>query len=277
MADKKTYLKILEGGKELILRVMDFHLPLIQKNLQDQIFFQWDLLNEDEKYLATHGVKVTSNVQTDFRNDMSEALAEISSAAIDNAMNDIGLKRITLAEKENSLFSNAKLDKLNTMPSSVRKRIEAQSELFTDSIIGDYTKNAFVVFNANWQMEKAAVNKALDESSLDFISGVMIGRGADIQSAQIVNESRNAVFLSDEAQSEVEAFQFWNPNDDRTTPLCSHLAGQIFSADDPNFWKYQPPLHFNCRSTYLPLKALPEGKEISILELPEGLQEQIQF
>jgi SPP1 gp7 family putative phage head morphogenesis protein len=41
--------------------------------------------------------------------------------------------------------------------------------------------------------------------------------------------------------------------DDRTTEICQSLDGQVFTYGDPDIARFTPPLHFNCRSTLVPI------------------------
>lgn len=41
--------------------------------------------------------------------------------------------------------------------------------------------------------------------------------------------------------------------DDRTTEICQALDGQVFIYGDPDIARFTPPLHFNCRSTLVPV------------------------
>jgi SPP1 gp7 family putative phage head morphogenesis protein len=247
----KTYVDIIESGNELIEAVIQYHLPKVKEVYEVQIFHSWDFLNEDEKYLATDNLNISPSIMRDFQNDMKQAFAEISNKTIEDAIDEIKLKTITLAEPKNP-FRN-KPSKLNDIPSSVRKRIEKQSELFTDAIIVDYKKDVMFIYDQNWQLNKKEIGALLDDGYLTFISGKKIENGIESQTSQVVNENRVAVFTSPEALEAGLVFEFFNPNDERTSPLCAFLVGTIFTADDPRFDRYTCPLHINCRSTFLPL------------------------
>jgi len=246
----KTYLDIIESGKELLKEIIDFHMPKIKKTYNDQIFFAWDILGEDEKYLATDDLIIPVAIYGEFLKDMEQGLAEIASFTIDDTAAQIDLKVLTLAEPK---FKKSKLNKFNVIPSSVRKRVTKQSELFTDSIIADYKKGVMVIYDQNWQLKQSEIETLIDEGYLTFISGTKIENAIESQSAQVVNETRNAVFTSPEAKEQGLVFEFFNPNDSKTSPLCAFLVGTTFTADDPNFDRYTCPLHINCRSTFLPL------------------------
>ena len=264
----KTYIDIIEAGNKLIKEIIDFHLPKIRDTYKEQISFAWDVLGEDEKYLATDNMEVPPIIYKEFLNDMNQGFAEISSFTIEDAADQIDLKVITLAEPK---FKRTKLNKLNTIPTSVRKRVEKQSELFTDSIIADYKKDVMFIYDQNWQLKKKEVETLLDQGYLTFISAKKIENGIESQTSQVVNENRVAVFTSPEAQEAGLVFEFWNPNDNSSTPLCRFLNGTLFYSDDPYFDYFICPLHYNCRSTFIPLLKIPNGKEVTGLPSPDSL------
>ena len=264
----KTYLDIIESGNDLLKEIIDFHMPKIKKTYNDQIFFAWDILGEDEKYLATDDLIIPVAIYGEFLKDMEQGLAEIASFTIDDTAAQIDLKVLTLSEPK---FKRTKLNKLNTIPTSVRKRVEKQSELFTDSIIADYKKDVMFIYDQNWQLKKKEVETLLDQGYLTFISAKKIENAIESQSAQVVNETRNAVFTSPEAKEQGLVFEFWNPNDNSSTPLCRFLNGTLFYSDDPYFDYFTCPLHYNCRSTFIPLLKIPNGKEVTGLPSPDSL------
>ncbi|HNY10705.1 MAG TPA: minor capsid protein [Candidatus Wallbacteria bacterium] len=49
----------------------------------------------------------------------------------------------------------------------------------------------------------------------------------------------------------VVAYEFYNPDDMRTSKICHHLAGKIIRKED--IAKYTPPLHWGCRSILIPI------------------------
>jgi hypothetical protein len=122
------------------------------------------------------------------------------------------------------------------------------------------------------------LQKAMDAATDDFIEGIEKGKGAFIQSAGLVNDSRNDVFEEADDRGLVQAFQFYNP--DPITDLCSELNGTIFTYDDPLYGFYTCPLHFGCKSTYLPLPRIIEDEIEGLPDfdsLSEKAQQQKQF
>lgn len=68
-----------------------------------------------------------------------------------------------------------------------------------------------------------------------------------------VNEIANRAALAtyQENADIVQGFEFVATLDERTTELCAAADGRVFALDDPA--ALIPPLHFNCRSTTIPV------------------------
>jgi len=67
--------------------------------------------------------------------------------------------------------------------------------------------------------------------------------------------------LNDVVQQNKELFEgymFTAILDSRTSPICTHHNGKVYDVDDNRF---QPPLHFNCRSTLVPVVKSKEALE----------------
>lgn len=61
----------------------------------------------------------------------------------------------------------------------------------------------------------------------------------------------------------IKGYMFTAILDSRTSPICSHHNGKIYDADDKRF---MPPLHWNCRSSLVPV--LKSKKELAETESP---------
>jgi SPP1 gp7 family putative phage head morphogenesis protein len=105
---------------------------------------------------------------------------------------------------------------------------------------------------------KDALVKAIkDGESLSSVVGVLddegrkmsddsIERYARTKSTEVYNKGRKEYF---DASGVVTAYQYAAILDDRTSDICDGLDGLIFDKDDCPI----PPMHFNCRSTLVPI------------------------
>jgi SPP1 gp7 family putative phage head morphogenesis protein len=258
----KQYEKIMDSGAELLVAVMSYHLPIISENLTNQIMMRWDFLLPDEKYLVSQGVVASDVLVAQFESDMLMAYAEITDSSNRDAISEIGNKTIKFADQIE--FDPMTLANL---PEDQRKRIIHQSQMFSEATVLDLQGATYVAVENNYLLTKEELKQAIDLSQSDYIDVVEKGAAAFTQSTNLVNDSRLDVF----EKEGIQVYEFFNPNDERTTSLCFALNGTIFRADDPYFETYHAPLHWNCRSTYLPLGERPADFEIDGLPSPGSL------
>jgi NAD+--asparagine ADP-ribosyltransferase len=78
-------------------------------------------------------------------------------------------------------------------------------------------------------------------------------------------------------KEEIDAFEF--VNGDPVSEVCQDLAGTVFDKDDPDLFRYTPPLHWNCKSYIRPiLKGNLGNKTIEKLKpSSKKIEETIQF
>lgn len=67
------------------------------------------------------------------------------------------------------------------------------------------------------------------------------------------NAARINFFTSKEVSPIVEAYQYQAIIDENTTDFCASHDGQVIKASDPRVAQINPPNHFNCRSTLVPI------------------------
>lgn len=78
---------------------------------------------------------------------------------------------------------------------------------------------------------------------------------------EAVNEARFSYFTDPEISDFVEALEYSAILDSRTTRICEHLDGRIFSANSPQWERYRPPNHYNCRSLLIAVTNLDLWEE----------------
>jgi SPP1 gp7 family putative phage head morphogenesis protein len=79
------------------------------------------------------------------------------------------------------------------------------------------------------------------------------------------NDARLATYK--ENSDVIKGYQFIATLDDRTTDICAALDGEVFDIDDE---QHLPPMHWNCRSTTVPVTKSFEEMGIDADELPPG-------
>jgi SPP1 gp7 family putative phage head morphogenesis protein len=81
--------------------------------------------------------------------------------------------------------------------------------------------------------------------------------------AEAYNTANMNLYMSDDVRPGIEAFMFAAIMDEVTTEICAAQDGRVIYKDDPELARYTPPLHFNCRSTLIPIFIGENGDEES--------------
>jgi len=222
--------------------------------------------------------------ESDYLRIVKEATAEIALDAIQTARKEVPkAKSIELTEVIDSiqLAIDAKdltvlLDKL---PSDIRKRLVKQADLLVGTQLADLEKSIQFQYSDSIDTTEDlnVVRNDVQIAALEFIQGSSVRGGAGKVAAQTINDARNAFFFDKEVLTEIEAFEF--VNGDPVTEICQDLAGTVFAKDDPNMFRYTPPLHWNCKSYIQPIvKGKLGNREIEALKpSTRRIEETIQF
>jgi len=76
-----------------------------------------------------------------------------------------------------------------------------------------------------------------------------------------LNEARYNMFTDPSLGDYVQAMEYSSILDARTTAICSHLDGKVFSKGSPNWESHRPPNHYNCRSLLIAVTENDTWKE----------------
>jgi hypothetical protein len=173
-------------------------------------------------------------------------------------------------------FSTTLLDDL---PPDLQKKLQKQSQLLVDTQLQDLQKNLFFQYTDSYDTtdDMGLLQHDLEQTAMEFIDGTSVSAGSDLLAAKVVNDARNAFFFDKDVLEQVDAFVF--TNGDPVTPICQDLNGTVFAKDDPNMFRYTPPLHWNCKSYIEPIPAGQLGdREIEMLKpSTKSLEDSIQF
>lgn len=268
----KANKQIKKAGDE-IENVMQRNLASIADSIIKRLIKKAKSLPNSRMLDAVKGIKPSGlNI---YKSDLKATMAVVASDALDYARNEIPkAKKVKLMENEERLL----FGEFENLPPKIRKRIETSNQLLIGTQIADLEKAIFFQFNSSVVAEKDIKNIEYDvnEKAQSFIGGNSIKAGAAVTAANMVNEVRTAFFFSDEVLEEIEAFEFMNG--DPVSAVCTDLAGTIFSKNDPDAFKYTPPLHYNCKSWIRPILKLKKGQEIKKLKpSTQKIEETIQF
>ena len=265
--------KQIKKAKDEIQDIMQLNLANIAESMIGQIINNFNKLPNSKKLDATKKIKPKG--QNTYKSDLQAVLAVISSLALDQARSEVPkAKNVKLMENEERLL----FGEFEKLPSDIRKRILNANRLLIGTQIADLEKALFFQFGSSVSSEKNVkeIEADLNENAESYITGNSIGAGSSVVAANVVNEARNAFFFDNKTLEEIEAFQFMNG--DPVSAICNDLAGLIFDKNDPNAFRYTPPLHYNCKSWIRPIIRLKKSQKIEKFEpSTKKIKDTIQF
>jgi len=257
---------IRENGNDL-RDLMQEHLSNIAQNMIGQVSAAMKSLTPSNRLDAIHNI--TPDGINAYKADLLDALSMIASDAIEQAR-----KEVPKAKKVKLVETN--FDKL---PPKLRDKIQTRNQLLIGKQVSDLQKTVEFAYAQNEDTTDSddQVVQDMQDSAIGFIDGTAVEAGAQLTSAVVINEAREAFFFDDKVLEELDAFEF--VNGDPVTPICQDLAGTIFAKDDPNMFRYTPPLHWNCKSYIVPVLAGDLGdRETSPLRpSKDSLNDYVQF
>jgi len=261
------FLKDAEAG---VLDVMQSNLSYMADSLINRIETKDKDLTSSNKLEAVKGL--TASGTNFYKKELLETLTVIAYESLRLAKKEVPKAKYKLSEIdfESIQFVESKKakklkgksvkgKKIETMfsklPPSVKKRIKFQQELLVKTQLSDLEKAIYFQYSTSLAQEKSInqIKNDLKETAMDFIDGPSVRAGAPLTAHQAIGEARSAFFNDPEVDKLIEAYEFVNNYQINRTPLCENLNGQIFAKDDPNRFKFEPPLHWNCRSVHEPI------------------------
>jgi len=245
-ASGKKAVKLIDGGREAMYQLMTNKLDEIMSTQIKKVLQKSQRLSKSQRLTAIKDLTFAG--KSEYKDMLKNFMSKLSLDSLNQVRAEIpGNRNAKLMEQLDS-FSLSEFDKL---PPKLKKQILFLSNQLVGTQLADMEKELAFRFESASEIdglaERAAeLNKAKDK----YIGGTSIQAAAGASSANIVNSARNAFFMSDDVVDQIESFTFENP--DPVTQICQELTGQTFSVDDPNFRRFEPPLHWNCKSVYVP-------------------------
>lgn len=270
---RKSISKQIKDSKEETQDTMQINLAFISDSMIDQVMKNKKRLSDAQVLNSTKDIK-PKGINA-YKSDLKATLAVISSLALDQARSEVPMaSKVKLMENEERLL----FGEFEQLPSPIKKRINSSNQLLIGTQISDLEKAIFFQFGSSVSSDKSDSEIEFDmkEKAESYITGNAISAGSSVVAANMVNEARNAFFFQDDVLDQIEAFQFMNG--DPVSIICNDLAGTIFAKDDPNAFRYTPPLHYNCKSWIRPILKL-KSNQIIVKFKPstKKIEETIQF
>ncbi len=274
---KNTPRSLIKESASILKEVMLVELSSIGDAIIAKIIGRARGLSPSERLRAIKDVPWPGEMA--YQQRITEALAEIAFEALQKARKEVPkAERIRLVEElDSTQFAATTL--LEKLPRSTQKFIRKQAELLVGTQLQDLQKNLFYQYTDSYDTtdDLDLVGADLREAAAEYIDGQAVTGGAGLLASKTVNEARNAFFFEPEVLEQVDAFEF--VNGDPVTEVCQDLNGTVFAKDDPEMFRYTPPLHWNCKSYIRPiLKGKLGGREIEKLKpSTKAIEETIQF
>ena len=254
-------------SKDSLQLLAELNLSKMSERIIKDIMKNKKALADNKAYQATTGIKVIGIAE--YKKQLNEALADIVDTTWSMVSDFVGVKPAIK-------FAKSSFDKL---PKSVRDRIKKTNELLIGAQVADLEKAIFFTYDDAIfaDLPNKEIISKLEDNAEKFYTGGGVSAGSAKVASTYVNHASNAYYALDEVSDELEALLFYNPKPDAA--ICVDLAGQYFPVNDPNLDRYTPPLHFNCKSTLLPVLngQLPKNAKIEKLEPSKTAKKSIQF
>jgi hypothetical protein len=197
-----------------------------------------------------------------YRSALVEALGILALDGIATARRAVpAAKRVQLA------------DPIDRLPTKLAEKVKARAALLVGKQIGDLKSVVAFAYAMNEDTTDSddQILSDMRDSAVGWLDGTGLKAGADLTASTVINDARDAFFYDEEVLEEIEGFEF--VNGDPVSPICQDLAGTVFGKDDPNAFRYTPPLHWNCKSYIQPIlrgqlgDALKRAKQDDVVAL----------
>tara|TARA_Y100001963_G_C6788573_1_gene454272 strand:- start:151 stop:1125 length:975 start_codon:yes stop_codon:yes gene_type:complete len=287
--------RLLKDSEKGVLDVMQSNLAYMADSIINKVVAKESGLSESQKLDAVKGI--TASGLNEYKRELLDLLTVIAYETLRHTKKEVPKAKFKLSEDE--IYSikfvesskvkklkgkDVKNKKIETMwknlPPKVRRRIKLQQELLVKTQLSDLEKAIFFQYatSAEQRLAIEEIKKAMQENAEDFIDGPSVRAGAPLTAHQTIGEARSAFFVDPEVDKEIQAFEFINNYPVNRTPICEELNGTIFAKDDPNMFKFTPPLHWNCRSMIVPILIGDlKGRKIKKLKIKKANEKYLQF
>lgn len=244
LADKK-YVAKFDGHKSALKAVMQTQLRDMYAGLKDKLRTRYNGLSGSDKILAAKGLS-TPGLQA-YKSVLRESLSSVAADSLAQA------RRLVPSKKGVKLAEGA----YPGLPSYLRNLVNIQANLIAETQASDIEKQVFFQFttsatksddiNAILHDVDTTVNASIDGSTGE---GMSVDAAAGDGVAHVTQQAAMSFFMDPEVSADIESMTF--TNEDPVSECCQELAGTTFAMTDPDLARYQPPLHHNCKSRYVP-------------------------
>lgn len=281
MANPKIAKDIGEA-KDIIKEVMQENLYLLADNVIQEIMKNFRKLSQSEELKAIKDI--SDKGLPLYKKDLLTTLTVIAGDALKKVRKEVpAASKIELKECNEIQEKLICFGDFSSLPPKLKNKIKSKADLIVETQKNDLDKSIAFQFSSSYDStdSDSVIEKDLYDASEKFIDGVSVNAGSDVAASATINDARETFLFDDQVKDELDALMFCN--DDPVTDICIDLSnngeGQIFDMNDPEVFRFTPPLHFNCKSYLVPvLKGDADLSEIETLKPSSTeLENQIQF
>ncbi len=238
MAKKINARQQIKQGEELLLELMQQGLTTVSANMISSIMKGYRASTPSTRDAVVKNISTKG--QNEYKSSILDAMASLSLDGIDQARTEVPAAK------------KVKLDDIDKLPNSLKKKLKARADSLVGKQVSDIEAELRFAYLTNSEiMSEEELAYFLTQSASAWVDGTSVRAGASITSATIISEAREAFFFEPDVLEELDAFIF--VNGDPVTEVCQDLAGTVFDKNDPDLFRYTPPLHWNCKSSISPI------------------------
>lgn len=249
---------LMVQGAEGLADLMRANLTLMKDKLVHDLVSNWERLPESSKPDALKSIEASG--VTKYKESLHSAMISLATKALNQVTDEnkwISTTKFDLRFADPLKIQQGwKVSDFKRLPRHVKKSLKQQADLIAETQAADLEKAIAFQYSSSISVtdSPSILANDLDEAAVRVLGS--IETAADVVSAKIVNETRHFFFFDDEVIEQIESFTFRNP--DPVTDICQSLNGRVFSKIDGESLRYEPPLHWNCKS-YLEANAQGSG------------------
>lgn len=199
-----------------------------------------------------------------FRDRYLKFLKEIFWLGREHQRLDIPQKYKNQYKLQDVVYNDIEIDKWFDLMALKAEDIAGQMKVLYETTIQNMVKRGIMdgksVNDTMSLLEDILINKGVTEKSdyrLDTILRTFSTENYNAGRVSMINR------LNAEAEMDlIDRYEFVAIIDGRTTDICRSLHGKQFEIKDPHLSSLSPPLHWNCRSSIVPIFTEDEYKDI---------------
>ena len=201
-----------------------------------------DVLAKVKRAVDNNDWDAVSDIAGKYKVSLTTLLSSVQKNSFDlwkeQAAVEMG-KGVKIPPTSKDTVANLKLQR-----DAVAGKIASDVDTLTKKTVSEMAQKSGGIKNVPASAAVSAVSDILDK--------IITKATANIKTLAVtgaINMGRTNIY--ERYPEEVESYQYSAILDDVTTAICMSLDGRVVKAWSPEFYKYSPPRHYNCRSVWV--------------------------